>query len=429
MMTQPRPRLSICIPTYNRAGLLEYCLENLRALDAHGLDYEVVVLNHASTDNTAELLTKLQAGWPNLRVYHQTKQVTLAGQCVAALRLARGELAFLMADDDKLIIETFVASVRRMLEQSKVVATYAPWHAYDDAEEKVLHGYFEVKQPVEFSAGQGFDLFKYMAERVMYPEIVIFRREALEQVMFTHDGGASHNGLWMLELLKLGTVRFQTEVYYLEVAVVKKHLTRPSRMNLDFTLNYLDNCRATLEMMAMRIIQASGGDMVSNDVRLGVHEILLSYLVPRLEVAFNRAMAMGDYLPASELAQRIMLWRGPFRQDLQQLAQQALFGAGLQQVAWLLESMSWKEELVIYDFADIAPLEKMIRQRFPNIRMRIADEATIRTLDADKTLLMVRYTKQKALFAEQFLPGHVVSLEEAIEYRKIYPMQYSLAVA
>jgi len=399
-MSQKRPQLSICIPTYNRAEILKYCLENLRALDTHGIDYEIVVLNHASTDGTAAMLANAQETWPNLRVYHQTKQVSLAGQCVASLRLARGELSFIMADDDKLIIDPFVACVRHMLAHPTLVATYAPWYAYDDAQEKVLHGYFEVPTPTEFNAGQGFDMFKFMASRVMYPEIVVFRRAALEQVMFTHDGGAAHSPLWMLELLKLGTVRIQPEVFYLEVAVLKPQFTRPSRMNLDMTLTYLDNTRASLEIMAMRIIQSTGGDVLSQDSRLGIHEILLSYLLPRLEVSFNRAMAAGNYLVASELAQRIMLWCGPFGQNFPQLVQQSLFCAGMQQIGWLLDSMSWKEELAVYDFHPNEPVEAIIRQRFPEMRIRLLDEAAIRALDPDKTLLMVRHTKQKALFAD-----------------------------
>ena len=422
-MTQKRPQLSICIPTYNRAEILKYCLENLRALDAFGIDYEIVVLNHASTDGTAAMLANAQKNWPNLRVYHQTKQVSLAGQCVASLRLARGELSFIMADDDKLVMDPFAACVRHMLAHPTLVATYAPWHAYDDANEKVLHGYFEVPTPTEFTTGQGFDMFKFMASRVMYPEIVVFRRAALEQVMFTHNGGASHNALWMLELLKHGTVRIQPEVFYLEVAVLKPQFTRPSRLNLDFTLSYLDNTRASLEMMVMRIIQTSGGDMISPDSRHGIHEILLSYLLPRLEVSFNRAMAAGDYLAASELAQRVMLWCGPFRQDLPQLVQQALFCAGIQQIGWMLESMSWKEELAVYDFNPNESIESVIHIRFPHLRIRILDAQQILALDPEKTLVMVRYTKQKEQFTERFLPGHVVSLEETIEFRKICPMQ------
>ncbi|MDX2095224.1 MAG: glycosyltransferase family A protein [Alphaproteobacteria bacterium] len=429
-LTATIPTLSICIPTYNRADLLEYCLNNLRALDAQNLDYEVVVLNHASTDGTAELLHGMQKEWPRLRVYHQNKPVSLAGQCVAALRLARGEFTMMLADDDKLIADTLVECVRYMQQHPKIVATYAPWFAYDDAAEKPLHGYFQIAQRIEFTAGQEFALFKFMAERIMYPEIAVFRNQSLQRVTFTHADGASHNALWMLELLKHGTVLFQPDIFYLEVAVLKPQFVRPSRINLDMTLTYLDNTRASLEMMAMRVIQASGGDIISADSRLGIHEILLSYLLGRLEVAFNRALGSGDFLMASELAQRIMLWRGPFLPDFAQMGQQALFGAGVQQIGWLLESMSWKEELVIYDFSPSEPIEQILRLRYPDIKLRMLDAQTIRdTVNPEKALLMVRHTRQKAEFADLFLPGHMVSLEETIEYRKIFPMPYSLAAA
>ena len=45
-------RLSICIPTYNRAVELRPLLDTIVAQTGHGLDVEIVISDNASTDNT-----------------------------------------------------------------------------------------------------------------------------------------------------------------------------------------------------------------------------------------------------------------------------------------------------------------------------------------------------------------------------------------
>lgn len=427
-MTKPNgmPLLSICIPTYNRADLLKYCLDNLRALDSTGIDYEVVVVNHASTDNTAEMLNNLIKEWPRLRFFSQAHQVSMIGQHISVLRMAKGEFLLTMADDDKLIAEKVAEYVRYMEAHPEVVVTYAPWLAYDDAVGKVLHGYFEVPQRITFKPGQGADLFHFITERGIYPEICMYRATIFRH-MFSIPGGPLHNFMWLIEFLRHGDVVFQPDVFYLEVAVIKPEFPPITRVNVELATAYLDQARAGLEVMVMRIIQAAGGDIIAPEARQKVHEVLLNYLVTRLEVMFNRAYSLGDYLAASGLAQRIMLWRGPFRQDFAQVANTLLFGAGVQQIGWMLQSMSWKSELIIYDFTAEEPIETILRLKFKDIKIRYMDAAGIRALeDRQPYLLMVRNEKQKGLFTDCFLPGEIISLEEAIEFNKICPLTYSL---
>ena len=50
------PLISICIPTYNRAELLDYCLENLAALKDCGRPVEIVISDNGSTDRTPEVI-------------------------------------------------------------------------------------------------------------------------------------------------------------------------------------------------------------------------------------------------------------------------------------------------------------------------------------------------------------------------------------
>src|SRR5437868_3791234 len=93
------PLLSVIIPTYNRSGLLREALATVRAQAC--ADYEVIVVDDGSTDDTADVLARFGEGEPpgRFRVLRQAN----AGQGAArnlGIAEARGEYcAFLDSDD------------------------------------------------------------------------------------------------------------------------------------------------------------------------------------------------------------------------------------------------------------------------------------------------------------------------------------------
>ena len=62
------PRVSIVVCTYNGGSTLDQCLRSLAKLDYP--DYEMIVVNDGSTDDTPEIL----AGFPEVRAIHQPNQ-------------------------------------------------------------------------------------------------------------------------------------------------------------------------------------------------------------------------------------------------------------------------------------------------------------------------------------------------------------------
>ncbi|MFB9146801.1 glycosyltransferase family 2 protein [Halomonas alkalicola] len=90
------PSLSICIPTYNRAGLVSQLVQRL--LSNPG-SFEICVHVDGSTDDTLHRLSQIQD--PRLRVSSAENQGR-AGALVAAVASASGRYCMLFDDDDDL---------------------------------------------------------------------------------------------------------------------------------------------------------------------------------------------------------------------------------------------------------------------------------------------------------------------------------------
>lgn len=93
------PFLSIIIPAHNEAERLPNTLKNLRLwLARQSFSAEVLVVENASTDCTADTVRALQADWPELQLL-QRSQAGKGGAIREGMLTARGQYRF-MADAD-----------------------------------------------------------------------------------------------------------------------------------------------------------------------------------------------------------------------------------------------------------------------------------------------------------------------------------------
>lgn len=93
------PTFSIIIPAYNAEAYLSRCLDSIFSQEFE--DYEVVVINDGSTDDTAELLVQYAARHTNLRVITQSNQ-GMATARNRGLEVAQGDYVMFVDSDDRL---------------------------------------------------------------------------------------------------------------------------------------------------------------------------------------------------------------------------------------------------------------------------------------------------------------------------------------
>mgnify|MGYP003386426337 CR=1 FL=1 len=103
-----RPLLSICIPTYNRAGHLEKLLQFLIAnlLDDPTLAIELIVVNNASTDATRTVLKGFADN--GVRIFHRERHLPTAEENIFhCVDYCRGEFVWFLGDDDIPMLANF----------------------------------------------------------------------------------------------------------------------------------------------------------------------------------------------------------------------------------------------------------------------------------------------------------------------------------
>ena len=109
-------RLTVAIPTYNRAAFLETALQRLIAsINESGAAVEIVVLDNASTDETPSVVQRLAASHPITYLRHPTN-IGANPNCAAATRCGSGEYLWILGDDDY-PTNTCVGSLLRLLGQ------------------------------------------------------------------------------------------------------------------------------------------------------------------------------------------------------------------------------------------------------------------------------------------------------------------------
>ncbi len=92
------PLLSVILPTYNRADTILRAIESVRNQTLE--DWELLVIDDGSTDNTARLVTERYAGEPRLKLIQQENQGVAAARNTG-MRASSGKyFAFIDSDDE-----------------------------------------------------------------------------------------------------------------------------------------------------------------------------------------------------------------------------------------------------------------------------------------------------------------------------------------
>jgi glycosyltransferase involved in cell wall biosynthesis len=103
LKTKKEPLVSILVATYNRAHLIGCAIES--ALKQKYSNWEIIVCDDASTDNTEKVIEKWQKKDKRIKYIKSKKNQGIANNSNMGLYLAKGKYIAILDDDDRWIDE------------------------------------------------------------------------------------------------------------------------------------------------------------------------------------------------------------------------------------------------------------------------------------------------------------------------------------
>ncbi len=223
----PHPyKATIAICTYNRAKLLQLCIESLTHLQFPQSDFEVLVIDNNSTDHTADVCKQVSALYPylNFRYVLETQQGVGFTRTRGAQE-ARGEIVAYIDDDClaeknwlQLIVAFYDAHPEAMSTGGKIIPKYlVPVADWFGKYFWGLVGHYD----------QGDKVFQMQGVRYPSGANMHFRKAAFEKYGY-FDGNLGRSGKSLMageeKAMYLKLINHHEKVYYLPDVVVHHHV-------------------------------------------------------------------------------------------------------------------------------------------------------------------------------------------------------------
>jgi glycosyltransferase involved in cell wall biosynthesis len=153
------PKVSVVIPTKNRSELLAVAVERIESQTVSREQYEVIVIDNDSSDETRTVLEQKAKTYRNFRFGVQEKPGAAATRN-AGLRLANEDLILFIDDDiqaEPSLVEAHLDSHRKNPNASVIGALSMPWGDTTEPflrylrDRRILNPYTPSKGPIDFS--------------------------------------------------------------------------------------------------------------------------------------------------------------------------------------------------------------------------------------------------------------------------------------
>lgn len=163
------PTVSVIIPTYNRTALLREAIASVQAQTF--TDWELLVIDDGSTDETPETVRTIRQHEPRLRYFHQANQGVAAARNLGIAK-ARGTYVAFLDDDDQWVPTKLAVQLAFMDARPALGLSYTRyWFVGGQSDRPVVY-------PTQLSA----TMEALIGENYIGTSTVMVKRSALEAV-------------------------------------------------------------------------------------------------------------------------------------------------------------------------------------------------------------------------------------------------------
>ncbi|RYB02193.1 glycosyltransferase family 2 protein [Lichenibacterium ramalinae] len=173
-------KVTICVPTFNRAGMLSFLLDDLsrQATMLPEGYFKILVSDNCSEDNTQTVLAAYSGSIP-VESIRQEHNIGGYSNVLYCYRSARTPFVVYCADDDKIDLKMVVRIVDQMELDDTVGAVYSPWMLERGSTGQRLLSYFNTIPTTRFRKGELQRALETILDNNLFPEIAIYRTSAL----------------------------------------------------------------------------------------------------------------------------------------------------------------------------------------------------------------------------------------------------------
>ena len=125
-------KLSIIVAVYNTAKYLEQCLESVLNQTMPQDDYEVIIVNDCSTDNSMELINEKIKGYSNVRVVDKKLNEATFWSRVDGIVEAKGDYVGFVDSDDWVAPNMYEVMVKKGTDSGADIVECGTIYMYDD---------------------------------------------------------------------------------------------------------------------------------------------------------------------------------------------------------------------------------------------------------------------------------------------------------
>lgn len=187
------PLVSVIIPCYNHANYLPFCLNSILNQDFR--DFEIIIINDASTDNSLEVARKFSKKDKRIRVLNNKKNIGCIKSDNIGCRAAKGKYVNMFSADDGMLSGNLRKKVEILENHPEVSFVFSEVRCIDENNHKL----FDTPYRNSESYINKNDFRDIIETGLTSPATILVKKDALEKVGF-HNEKIPHAAEWFMQI-------------------------------------------------------------------------------------------------------------------------------------------------------------------------------------------------------------------------------------
>ncbi len=239
-------KVTVCISTWNRSASLKRTLDSLVAMrKPSGIDWELLIVNNNSSDDTNEVIDSVADLLPVRRVFEKAQGLSNARN--AGVQAARGDY-ILWTDDDVVVGSEWLANYCAAFDQRPAAAIFGASvrPSFEGPVPAWLERGWRVVPSAFAAINFGSEALPLSAKKLPFGANFALRRAEQLQHLFDPKLGASPEGKYYAEetTVMLAMLAQGAEGWWVPDAPVQ-HIIPRERMTLDYIKSYFERTGRT----------------------------------------------------------------------------------------------------------------------------------------------------------------------------------------